>query len=180
MQIPRAPGHRVIHLLQQHGRQACIRGLACDAHRSPGGPGAVSGRSAPIVVRVLPAVVPGVVVAVMFQVHAISTAPTSLALAAASCSSAERAAWRLAISDPTTNSTPEQPCETTAASATAITGGESSTTQSKCSLRLPRKSLNRCEPSNSAGLGGTRPEGRSHKPPRRSCVRRRWPSRSRP
>ena len=74
------------------------------------------------------------------------------------------AACRLVISAPTTNTTPVALCATSAASVTAITGGESMITQSKCSFSDARKSRKRCEPSSSAGFGGIRPAGITHRP----------------
>ena len=52
----------------------------------------------------------------------------------------------------------------TAASVTAMIGGESMMIESKCCDSSSMNSLNRCDPSNSAGFGGIRPAVSSQTP----------------
>ena len=81
------------------------------------------------------------------------------ACTACSWSTAAFAVWRVVWSAPTTKITPEAAFASTDASATARTGGESMTTQSKCSPSVARYSLHRFDPSSSAGFGGIIPAG---------------------
>ena len=82
----------------------------------------------------------------------LSTAPRNFACPRPSCSMARCAIRRLVISEPTTKSTPCAMFAVIEASVTAITGGVSRSTQSKCCSRSAAKFLKRCDPSSSAGL----------------------------
>ena len=84
-------------------------------------------------VRIVTTLVLRVIVRVVLEVRAVQDRAEKPGLGLSNRSTARRAAWRLVMSAPTTKRTPVVAWAMTDASATAMTGGESITTQSKCS-----------------------------------------------
>jgi len=87
----------------------------------------------------------------------LSTTPSRLAFTRRSCSTVWRAALTCVFPGWTTRMTPSTTGASTDASVTANVGGVSITITSDCSCAICKMACMRCEPNNSAGLGGNWP-----------------------